>query len=180
MSGKNQTRSTTRSQRQPSNRLLDGFSSSSPARPLEDLNRTELAELRDRNRRMLDNPSLLQTLPDKGAKLKDVNARIEKLLSTDANEDEYQRPDIRQKTVDSANAKAKQLDSGLHTQSSTSTKETSEGSTGQQQTRVRMMGLDESVRLQELQLQQIKVWSSLDRCWKRKLRHLPYASRRRT
>ncbi|KAI8083527.1 hypothetical protein BDF21DRAFT_416118 [Thamnidium elegans] len=47
---------------------------------LSTYSRTDLTKLRDKNAQMLSNQSVIDTLPDKGAKLKETNQIIESLL----------------------------------------------------------------------------------------------------
>ncbi|GAA5799411.1 hypothetical protein HPULCUR_004826 [Helicostylum pulchrum] len=53
---------------------------SCPQKKLNTYSRTELTKLRDKNALMLSNHSMIGTLPDKGAKLKETNQIIESLL----------------------------------------------------------------------------------------------------
>ncbi|KAI9491523.1 hypothetical protein BDB00DRAFT_486686 [Zychaea mexicana] len=59
---------------------LDGFSSTISRKNLESCSRTELLELKERNERMLRHRSVVHTLPDKGAKLKQSIRQIDVLL----------------------------------------------------------------------------------------------------
>ncbi|KAI9265168.1 hypothetical protein BDA99DRAFT_507940 [Phascolomyces articulosus] len=58
----------------------DGFPSSISRKNLESCSRAELLELKERNERMLRHRSVVHTLPDKGAKLKQSIRQIDELL----------------------------------------------------------------------------------------------------
>ncbi|KAJ8659012.1 hypothetical protein O0I10_005394 [Lichtheimia ornata] len=81
-------RPTTYSRNLPRNRRgslhsLDGLQSSLPRKNLESMSRSELLEAKERHERMLRHRSVVHTLPDKGAKIKQSIRQIDLLLNTD-------------------------------------------------------------------------------------------------
>ncbi|KAL0085783.1 hypothetical protein J3Q64DRAFT_1698343 [Phycomyces blakesleeanus] len=109
-------------------RMMDGMSANI-TRKLSNMSPNELQDLRDNNKRMLSNPSLLSTLPDGGAKLKETVERIDAILGplpvtgsnyTDGGLEEQdnverrlmnihlneQKINVRQQAVDMVNSKA--------------------------------------------------------------------------
>ncbi|KAG0172647.1 hypothetical protein DFQ28_003099 [Apophysomyces sp. BC1034] len=171
--GKDTQRNTTRVQR--GHRMLDGLSTAL-TRKLDTMPRSELEDLRERNEKMLGNLQLIGTLPDKGAKLKDTVQQINVLLgdmpdTSVMSEEERSitrrvsdlkldptRIDVRKQSVELANAKAQANDyvtSGM-LRINPASQEMQVDKPTQQQARVCMMSLDESLKLQESQLQSIK------------------------
>ncbi|KAI8145045.1 hypothetical protein BJV82DRAFT_666960 [Fennellomyces sp. T-0311] len=117
------------------------------------MSRSELIDLKERNQKLLSNPSLISTLPDKGAKLKASIAQVDAILERQdiakgmSNLSINPAPDMRKRSVDQANALADKHDVSS---SLLATK------TGEPQCKTRMMRMDESMKLQEAQQQQIK------------------------
>ncbi|CDH58535.1 predicted protein [Lichtheimia corymbifera JMRC:FSU:9682] len=141
----------TRPQRR-NDRLLDGMLSS-PARKLAAMSRSELLEQRERNERMLQNTSIVNTLPDKGAKLKNSIAQIDALLqqqentaaaaAAEASTSNMTQPNIRQMSLE---------ENGSNSRSLLAEKDVD----GMAHSKTRMMPMDESMQLQNEQLQAMK------------------------
>ncbi|KAF7720727.1 hypothetical protein EC973_006237 [Apophysomyces ossiformis] len=173
--GKESQRNGVRVQR--GHRMLDGLSSTL-TRKLDTLSRSELEDLRERNEKMLSNPQLVSTLPDKGIKLKDTVQQINELLgdtadcsSTAISEEEKSitrrvsdlkldptRVNVRKQSVELANAKAQGNDytSPAMLQISPAKREMQIDKPAQHQAKVCMISLEESLELQESQMQSIK------------------------
>ncbi|CAO3595838.1 unnamed protein product [Absidia cylindrospora] len=166
-----------KSQREAS-RLLDGFGSNK-TKPIESLGKQNLLDLRDKTQTMLNNSTITATLPDKGSKLKEKLALIETLLNSSANDtpesvsdkvsklslENNNRPNIRKKSVADANLEACRI----HLSSNLLQAHGPVGGSGgigsmieatemddRQKAKVRMISLEESVRLQDHQRDRIK------------------------
>ncbi|KAI7875794.1 hypothetical protein K492DRAFT_240114, partial [Lichtheimia hyalospora FSU 10163] len=131
--------------RQPrrNDRLLDGMLSS-PARKLATMSRSELLEQRERNEKMLQNTSIVNTLPDKGAKLKNSLAQIDALLQEEQNTtSNTTQPNVRSTSLE---------ENGSNSRSLLAEKEVD----GMANSKTRMMPMNESMQLQNEQRQAIK------------------------
>ncbi|KAI7849302.1 hypothetical protein BDC45DRAFT_278010 [Circinella umbellata] len=139
----------------PNNRLMDGMSTSL-TRKLDTMSRQELIDLRERNEKLLNNPGLMTTLPDKGEKLKKSIEQIDELLRKQDIADGMlglsvsppSSDTIRKRSVDQAMELA---DNATNSTSSLLATKTTEF-----QPKTRMMSMDESMKLQEAQQQQVK------------------------
>ncbi|KAI8339931.1 hypothetical protein BC941DRAFT_237113 [Chlamydoabsidia padenii] len=173
------TRRLSESQRK-SSRQLEGFASTNMIAPIQSLSKPDLLDLRAKTQSTLNNSTIVTTLPDKGSRLKEKLKMIDTLLNAcnDTPEtvieevsklslENSNKPNIRKKSVADANLEASRvnLSSNLlqaHAiQTPSIDKTTSAGGNNtfkdeRQQAKVRMISLDESVRLQDNQRDRIK------------------------
>ncbi|KAI9493093.1 hypothetical protein BDB00DRAFT_384272 [Zychaea mexicana] len=137
----------------PNNRLLDGMSTSL-TRKLDTMSRQELIDLKERNEKLFANSNLMSTLPDKGAKLRtsieQINALLQKQdIAKGMSELSINpSPDMRKRSVDQANDLADKRDASNSLLAA---------KTMGSQSKTRMMRMDESIKLEQAQQQQIKV-----------------------
>ncbi|KAI8081501.1 uncharacterized protein BX664DRAFT_340542 [Halteromyces radiatus] len=167
-----------------SSRLLDGFSTNR-TRPIDTLSESDLLDLRSKTKSMLDNSTIVATLPDKGSKLKEKINTIDNLLASRKDTpdtvtekvsklslENNNRPNIRKKSVADANLEACRINlssnmlrahvggTSHQNDSNTGEKDTGTSSVKEyddgQQAKVRMISLEESVRLQNYQRDRLK------------------------
>ncbi|KAI8371663.1 uncharacterized protein BYT42DRAFT_548491 [Radiomyces spectabilis] len=161
-----------------SNSITSTESKHSPLRKLDMCSRSELCEMRDRNEQLLNDRSVVNTLPDKGDRLRQTNAHIDELLM-EKNDDEIlsenhnsqltrqlqdmsiltPRQNARKRSVDLANAQARSNDyvsdsllrrsSRLH--NSPPTAAVFMNSSPPEKAKVRMMTLAEAIDLEKQQ-----------------------------
>ncbi|ORY95494.1 hypothetical protein BCR43DRAFT_564376 [Syncephalastrum racemosum] len=137
----------------PNNRLLEGLSTSL-TRKLDTLSRSELRELHAKNDKLLQNTSLVNTLPDKGAKLRTSNAQIDALLERATS------PMVTDTPPKDSGKKQPSLDDVANAMSrmqvDTRDENSRENPLSKAPPRIRMLSLEESVKLQEEQQQAVK------------------------
>ncbi|KAI9306777.1 hypothetical protein BJ944DRAFT_263009 [Cunninghamella echinulata] len=135
-------------------------SDKTPTKAIEQLNKDELEEEKDRCTAMLN--SIAHSLPDKGEKLKNKLDQINKLLQTeevvckgvrDLSLEDSTRLNIRKKSIADANAEARKIN-----QSNTNLLKASSSTKNPNDTKVKvqMMTIDEALQLQKNQIEEEK------------------------
>ncbi|CAO3618689.1 unnamed protein product [Cunninghamella echinulata] len=136
-------------------------SDKTPTKAIEQLNKDELEEEKERCTAMLN--SIANSLPDKGEKLKNKLDQINKLLQTeevvckgvrDLSLEDNSRLNIRKKSIANANAEARKMNESNTNllKASSSTKNSNDT-----KVKVQMMTIDEALQLQKNQIEEEKV-----------------------